>query len=1134
MTITQVYRNTCLFLICLFAAAAAGATTIVMPTDEQLIDKTPVIVSGVVTQSFPIERNGGIWTETHVSVEAVLKGTAPANVVIREIGGKIEERVSVVFGSAEYKPGERTLLFLHPTVRGDYQTVDLFVGKLTERFTTAAERIWFRDDRADGTHLLTSDFEEAPVTKRQRRAELFELFINERLQGRGAAIDYFIESPEFPLSISAAFTMIAEPTIYRWFGFDSGSPSWKSTGAQRGYTDGGVTELRTAMSSWSGYASANINYVYSGASGSSPGGLDSPNGINEVMFEDPRNEISGSWSGSGVVGRGGFNNVGRARSWTAPFDADGTHTAKTYSAYDILEGNLTIQDGVSPSSGISSSELAEILAHEFGHTLGYGHSSDGTALMYSMVTGRGPSLRTDDQTAARWLYPSGVEPAPTVPAAPSSLTASMATGTQVRLNWRDNATDETSQSIYMSTSGGSFSRIADVGANVTSYTTGSLSYSTGYQFRVTARNSAGESAASNTASITTPAATAAPTASFSVSPTSGTAGVTNFAFTDRSTGTITSRTWSFGDGATSTLTNPSHIYASAGTFTARLTVRNSAGESSTTKSISVAAASGGTSPVAADFGMSPNPAATQQSVQFTDLSTGSPTSWSWNFGDGSTSTSKNPSHAYALAGTYTVTLTARNSSSQSTRSKSISIVSAGRSKRWLIATSAELAGANQTYWRTELSVHNAATNAATVTFRYLPPPGIAPKERTISLGGGLTITYANALRDLFGVTNVGGAIAVEASNPLGLPNVKLSSRTFTTSTTGTYGQFVPAVDDVLPATLYLVGLENSASFRTNVGVVNKAGSQQNATLTLYDASGVVLASPTMSLPAGSFQQLGITNLFPVLTGQSKSGMSIRIAASSSDAVTAYASLIDNRTQDPSYVEASQPYDGSRVLIPAAGRTEGVNGTFWRTDLAFFNPSTSSVSVSVRMLRGGVDNRAAPSKVITIGPKRTHLISDAVFWLVGGTATGAIEVSWSGSGALISARTYTTRVTDGGTSGQSVTPAVLSAFSRDSVVTGLKSSTAYRTNLGFVNSGDAAISASVQLVSGTGAVVANAMVSVPARSQLQYAFTNLFPGVNAATLGNFTMKVHTDSAATLLAYGAVIDNISGDSIVALGE
>ncbi len=47
-------------------------------------------------------------------------------------------------------------------------------------------------------------------------------------------------------------------------------------------------------------------------------------------------------------------------------------------------------------------------------------------------------------------------------------------------------------------------------------------------------------------------------------------------------------------------------------------------------------------------------------VNFTDLSTNTPTSWSWDFGDSATSTSQNPSHTYSTAGTYTVSLTATN------------------------------------------------------------------------------------------------------------------------------------------------------------------------------------------------------------------------------------------------------------------------------------------------------------------------------------------------------------------------------------------------------------------------------------------------------------------------------------------
>jgi PKD repeat protein len=59
-------------------------------------------------------------------------------------------------------------------------------------------------------------------------------------------------------------------------------------------------------------------------------------------------------------------------------------------------------------------------------------------------------------------------------------------------------------------------------------------------------------------------------------------------------------------------------------------------------------------------------------VEFTDRSTGNPTSWSWNFGDGATSTARNPTHIYLLPGDYTATLTVRDSAGD-TSSKSVVI-----------------------------------------------------------------------------------------------------------------------------------------------------------------------------------------------------------------------------------------------------------------------------------------------------------------------------------------------------------------------------------------------------------------------------------------------------------------------------
>ena len=47
-------------------------------------------------------------------------------------------------------------------------------------------------------------------------------------------------------------------------------------------------------------------------------------------------------------------------------------------------------------------------------------------------------------------------------------------------------------------------------------------------------------------------------------------------------------------------------------------------------------------------------------VQFTDTSSGEPTSWLWDFGDGSKSNLQNPAHTYMASGNYTVNLTVSN------------------------------------------------------------------------------------------------------------------------------------------------------------------------------------------------------------------------------------------------------------------------------------------------------------------------------------------------------------------------------------------------------------------------------------------------------------------------------------------
>ena len=72
------------------------------------------------------------------------------------------------------------------------------------------------------------------------------------------------------------------------------------------------------------------------------------------------------------------------------------------------------------------------------------------------------------------------------------------------------------------------------------------------------------------------------------------------------------------------------------------------------------------------FAATPSNGPAPLSVQFTDRSRGTVSSWTWEFGDGATSTAKNPSHSYTTAGIYTAKLTVKNSSGSSYQTTSIS------------------------------------------------------------------------------------------------------------------------------------------------------------------------------------------------------------------------------------------------------------------------------------------------------------------------------------------------------------------------------------------------------------------------------------------------------------------------------
>ncbi|MEM7030746.1 MAG: PKD domain-containing protein, partial [Chloroflexota bacterium] len=129
--------------------------------------------------------------------------------------------------------------------------------------------------------------------------------------------------------------------------------------------------------------------------------------------------------------------------------------------------------------------------------------------------------------------------------------------------------------------------------------------------------------------------------------------------------------WQFGDGNTSTTVNPTHTYAQIGDYEVQLTISNSLGNSTTTKTISIIDV-----PIDGLSFSQSSPTILGNSTSFNAATTaGSNITYSWDFGDNTTpQTGDNVSHTYAAVGTYIVTVTAANGTSSKSVTDTVTIL----------------------------------------------------------------------------------------------------------------------------------------------------------------------------------------------------------------------------------------------------------------------------------------------------------------------------------------------------------------------------------------------------------------------------------------------------------------------------
>ncbi len=148
-------------------------------------------------------------------------------------------------------------------------------------------------------------------------------------------------------------------------------------------------------------------------------------------------------------------------------------------------------------------------AKDRNHCVGHDEGSRSSAwrTYASANFGIDPTCNTHDDPGPYWNwnhFMDLVKGVVSVPAAPSSLTATTASTSQINLAWADNSSNESGFKVERSTSSGSgFAEIGTVGANVKTYSSTGLASGTTYYYRVRAYNASGNSGYSNTANATT-------------------------------------------------------------------------------------------------------------------------------------------------------------------------------------------------------------------------------------------------------------------------------------------------------------------------------------------------------------------------------------------------------------------------------------------------------------------------------------------------------------------------------------------------------------------------------------------------------------------------------------------------------
>lgn len=213
-------------------------------------------------------------------------------------------------------------------------------------------------------------------------------------------------------------------------------------------------------------------------------------------------------------------------------------------------------------------------------------------------------------------------------------------------------------------------------------------------------------------------------------------------------------------------------------------------------------------------------------------------------------------------------------------------------------------GAFGTHWSSRLAVFNPGSEAISLSFSLHVPKAdnhdVIPVRKT--LGAKATLLFSDVLLELLQKDSGYGALQVDWIAPSGLAPV-FSSQTATPAGNkpGTYGlQVDPVTLRRATRTQQLPGVRQDDGFRTNIGFVNPTTETVSVSCTLRLADGSSRGNALLTMRPLDYFQVGFNGLFAP-SPKPGNGEVMTVEVTSSAPIFLYGSLIDNASQDPTYL-----------------------------------------------------------------------------------------------------------------------------------------------------------------------------------------------------------------------------------------